>query len=476
MDNAELFPWDHFLSLQEDSLLDGLMELKNSSPNKFRKLNNEIRARALLDESNVPYSSLNMKRALQRVKVSRSHRLGLGWCRDNAERYINQLKADEFKGLFRMDVGLFNNILSRLDEYFNSNSRTWKRGKDATPLKFVLFGTLRWLAGGSTHDIIYFCGMRYRAFCKLRWKILEALVDVFFKEEIKLPDTEEKRRELSEEFAKKMGVFGVLGAIDGLLVHIKVPPKTKNCRPFLCYKHYYALNMQGIAGPNGEFLYCNIGHKGATGDGCASRQSMFWQRAKRNDFGHTDGFFLIGDAAYSLMPWLFTPYEGLNGVNTKEDVFNNRLSMARQVIERAFGMMISRWRILVASLSSQSVYKSTLIIKACCVLHNLCLKDFLSSDIRVNKEDLKKRAFNPKDKDNGVVEMVRLHVPGYRNPNQLFTEEEKATAIDKVNRIVASDKRDVIAQTLHDNGYRRLKPRGCKRAAAYQHAATSKRS
>ena len=122
MDNEELFPWDHFLSLQEDSLLNGLMELKKSSPNKFRKLNNEIRAHAVLDELNVPYSSSNMKRALHRVKLSRSHRLGLGWCRDNAERYINQLKADEFKGLFRMDVGLFNNILSRLDEY---PSRQW---------------------------------------------------------------------------------------------------------------------------------------------------------------------------------------------------------------------------------------------------------------------------------------------------------------------------------------------------------------
>ena len=38
MDNEKLFPWNHFLSLQEDSLLDGLMKLKNSSLNKFRKL------------------------------------------------------------------------------------------------------------------------------------------------------------------------------------------------------------------------------------------------------------------------------------------------------------------------------------------------------------------------------------------------------------------------------------------------------
>jgi hypothetical protein len=69
MDNEKLFPWNHFLSLQEDSLLDGLMKLKNSSPNKFRKLYKEICAHALIAESNVPYSSANLKRASQRVKI-----------------------------------------------------------------------------------------------------------------------------------------------------------------------------------------------------------------------------------------------------------------------------------------------------------------------------------------------------------------------------------------------------------------------
>ncbi len=47
-------------------------------------------------------------------------------CRDNAERYINQLKS----GLFRMDVGLFNNVLDCLEEYFETNYRSWKIGKD----------------------------------------------------------------------------------------------------------------------------------------------------------------------------------------------------------------------------------------------------------------------------------------------------------------------------------------------------------
>ena len=80
--------------------------------------------------------------------------------------------------------------------------------------------------------------------------------------------------------------------------------------------------MQGVADYNGEFLYVNVGHKGATADGCAVRKSRFWQRCKDDEFKFSEGNFFVGDAAYSLMPWLMCPFEGAHGVNTREDVFN----------------------------------------------------------------------------------------------------------------------------------------------------------
>ena len=110
-----------------------------------------------------------------------------------------------------------------------------------------------------------------------------------------------------------MGVEGVLGAIDGILIKIKLPAGVRSARKFLCHKSFYALNMQGIAGPDGDFMYINVGHAGATGDGCASRQSKWWTKCENDVFKYSDGYFFIGDAAYSLMPWLVTPFEGSTG-------------------------------------------------------------------------------------------------------------------------------------------------------------------
>ena len=62
-----------------------------------------------------------------------------------------------------MDTVLFNSIALKLEAYFQEAGRgKYTGGKEKTPMKFLLAGVLRWIAGGSTHDIIYFCGMRLR--------------------------------------------------------------------------------------------------------------------------------------------------------------------------------------------------------------------------------------------------------------------------------------------------------------------------
>jgi hypothetical protein len=72
------------------------------------------------------------------------------------------------------------------------------------------------------------------------------------------------------------------------------------------------------------------------------------------------------------MPWLMTPFEGAQEVGGMKDVFNLHLSKGRQVIERAFGMMIKRWRILASSLD-YSVDRCNRVIRVCALLHNMCL-------------------------------------------------------------------------------------------------------
>lgn len=82
-------------------------------------------------------------------------------------------------------------------------------------------------------------------------------------------------------------------------------------------------------------------------------------------------FVFVGDEAFPLLPNLMRPFPGRNtSLLTKEkSAFNYRLSRARRVVENAFGILSSRWRIYRRPIIAS---KTTVlgIIKATVVLHN----------------------------------------------------------------------------------------------------------
>lgn len=84
------------------------------------------------------------------------------------------------------------------------------------------------------------------------------------------------------------------------------------------------------------------------------------------------GSHLVGDAAYPIGPQLMTPYRDNGHLSEKQKRFNTCLSRARVTIERAFGLLKTRFRRLFYMETKRPDIIVTLIITAC-VLHNACL-------------------------------------------------------------------------------------------------------
>jgi hypothetical protein len=172
------------------------------------------------------------------------------------------------------------------------------------------------------------------------------------------------------------GVFsGIIGAIDGLAVRIRSPQLTEVSDPgnYYCRKGFFALNVQAICDRSKRFLWCYPSNKGSTHDSVAFTNSrLYTSLTQHASTLEAKGFFLLGDSAYNLTPFLLTPYstdEVQKDSSNMCDSFNFFLSSSRIYIECAFGELVMRWGILWRTLHFD-LAKCQRIIRVCMLLHN----------------------------------------------------------------------------------------------------------
>ena len=113
-------------------------------------------------------------------------------------------------------------------------------------------------------------------------------------------------------------------------------------------------------------------------------------------------FYIIGnyylcDGGYTNGKGFLSPYRGYRywlkdwrGDNPsprcKEELFNMRHARARNVIERAFGLLKGRWGIL-RSPSWYSVKVHNRIISACCLIHNFIRREMEVDSLDIDVEE-----------------------------------------------------------------------------------------
>ncbi len=101
------------------------------------------------------------------------------------------------------------------------------------------------------------------------------------------------------------------------------------------------------------------------------------------------GTYIIADAAYPLRTYIMKAFPDYYILTHRERRFNKILSSMRMVVERAFGCLKGRWRILLKEIYCTDIERTIRIIHACCILHNLCIDagDILPDDIDGEIED-----------------------------------------------------------------------------------------
>lgn len=190
---------------------------------------------------------------------------------------------------------------------------------------------------------------------------------------IQMPVTREECSQISFSFYEVADMPNIVGCVDGCLIPIQRP--SRNEHVFVSRKGFHAMNAMFVCRPNLLFSYVDAKFPGATQDAAVYRESSLRQ-------AFVDGVipqgYLLGDSGYALSSHLLTPV--LNPQGRAANNYNRAHRRTRNVIERAFGVMKSRFRCLDRSGGPLrfSPEKCARVINAVALLHNKAIEMRLS--------------------------------------------------------------------------------------------------
>lgn len=250
--------------------------------------------------------------------------------------------------------------------------------RDAIPTpKRVAIALWRMACGGSFRDIATHFDVG-KSTCVTITKVFCQALNRFARRYIKFPSNRRETTRAIALFQDHCRIPQAFGAIDGTHIEIVAPED----QPFDYFdrQHRYSVIMQGVVGENLMLLNTSIGYPGSMHDARVLRYSELYREIENNNYLTEPTIeinntrirpILLGDGAYPLLPWLLKPYAHNGVLTASQRRFNRTLSSARSTVERAFGVLKGRWRILLKRLDNRFVNVPEVIL-TCCILHNFC--------------------------------------------------------------------------------------------------------
>lgn len=201
------------------------------------------------------------------------------------------------------------------------------------------------------------------------------LVYVYF---FQLPQNVEEWLQIAKDFNDNWNFPHCVGAIDGKHIVIQSPHKSGS--EFFNYKGTFSIVLMALVDAHYNFIFVDIGCQGRISDGGVFRNTTLWKKLENDQLilpadeplpskTNTLPYVFLGDDAFALNKHMMKPYTGVYEKGNAKRIFNYRLCRARRVVENAFGIMSSVFRIFRRPILLDTE-KVTNITMACVLLHN----------------------------------------------------------------------------------------------------------
>lgn len=340
-----------------------------------------------------------------------------------AEEIVPNYSTKQFQSHFRMTPTTFQTIINKIHNIEAERHTENQKNPEITVEKQLLL-TLWYLANLECYRSV---ADRFGVSTSTAWHCVYKICKKLLLLQnhckiISFPNDEQSRYLAAENFERRNGFPGILGAIDGSHISIKAPKISPTS--YINRKNYHSVLLQGICNHKKKFLDVYAGEAGSIHDACLFRRSQFGQTLVNRQW--PQDLHLIGDSAYPLHINLLVPFKDNGHLTRIQKKYNEKLSQNRVVIEHAFALLKGRFRKLKL-LDCTRMDIIPLVIIAACVLHNICLaSNDIPNDIELHNE------------------LEEEHI---MNPHNLNPDE------NNVPRDLAAAKRNNIAFLLQENNH-----------------------
>lgn len=177
--------------------------------------------------------------------------------------------------------------------------------------------------------------------------------------------------------------------MDGRHCAVQCPINTGS--DFFNYKSFFSIVLFALVDADYCFLYADVGCQGRISDGGVFRNTSLFQKMENNAANFPSAcnlsgrvirvpYVIVADDAFPLNTHIMKPYSGQHAKGSTKRIFNYRLSRARRIVENAFGIVSSVFRVLRKPMLLKPS-KAQIIVMACVHLHNYLRKSSNSTQI-----------------------------------------------------------------------------------------------